>query len=242
MSTDLVVPNGLSQTPQTVQDQDGNISSLCLGATSGAGGQAAGFVGILGPGGGGATATLALSTYAEIPSLTPNVQITATDQGDYSAVLAFNMQVPGTQGNGPFNTVLQLLPNGGIQMPHLQQPASGTVDLVIDSAGNVSPQNSSVRFKEDVRPLCDDFSKVLRLEPKSFTYKETGARGIGYIAEQVAAADLDELVAFGADGQPLGVHYKMISIYLLELLKGQQAALAEVQAEIAALKGSTRCH
>lgn len=241
MSTDLVVPNGLSQTPQAVQDQDGNSSSLLLGV-AGNGGTAAGFVGIAGPGGGGATATLALSTYAEIPSLTPNVQLTATDQGDYSATLAFNLQVPGTQGNGPFSTVLQLLPNGGIQMPHLQQPASGTVDLVIDGAGNVSPQNSSVRFKEDVRPLCDDFSKVLLLEPKSFTYKETGARGIGYIAEQVAEADLGELVAFGADGQPLGVHYKMISIYLLELLKDQQAALAEVRAEIATLKASTRCH
>jgi hypothetical protein len=240
MSTDLVVANGLSQTPQVVQDQDGNSSSLLLGAAGG--GTPAGFVGIAGPGGGGATATLALSTYAEIPLLTPNVQITATDQGDYSATLAFNLQVPGTQGNGPFSTVLQLLPNGGIQMPHLQQPAGGTVDLVIDGSGNVSPQNSSVRFKEDVRPLCDDFSKVLLLEPKSFTYKGTGARGIGYTAEEVAAADLRELVAFDTDGQPLGVHYKMISIYLLELLKDQQAALAEVRAEIAALKASTRCH
>jgi hypothetical protein len=241
MSTDLVVPNGLSQTPQIVQDQEGNSSSLLLG--TGPSGRAAGFVGIVGPGGTDATATLALSTYAEVPPFDPNVQITATDQGDYSATLAFNLQVPGTQGNGPFNTVLQLLPNGGIQLPHLPQPVSaGTVDLVIDAAGNVSPQNSSVRFKEDVRPLRDDFSKVLLLEPKSFTYKGSGARGIGYTAEEVAAADLGELVAFDADGQPLGVHYKMISIYLLELLKDQQAALAEVRAEIATLKVSTRCH
>ena len=150
--------------------------------------------------------------------------------------------MPGTQGNGPFNTVFQLLPNGGIQMPHLPQPAGGTVDLVIDANGNVSTQNSSVRFKEDVQPLCDDFRKVLMLEPKSFTYKETGARGIGYTAEEVAAADLGELVAFDADGQPLGVHYKMLSVYLLELLKDQQATLAEVRAEITALKASTRCH
>lgn len=239
MSTDLTVQTGLQPSPQPVVDQDGNMSSLFLGSTPGQGGGPGGFVGIGGPGGSGATATLAISTYPELNQFAPNVQVTATDQGDYSAVLAFNLQVPGTQGNGPFQTVFQLLPNGGIQMPHLQQPSGGTVDLVIDGAGNVTPQNSSARFKEDIQPLQDDFHKVLLLEPRSFAYKDTGARGIGYTAEEVAAADLDNLVAYDADGKPLGVHYKMLSIYLLELLKEQQAALAEVQAEVAMLKGST---
>lgn len=239
MSTDLVVQNGLNSNPQVVQDQDGNTSSLFLGSAPGQGGGPAGFVGIVGPGGDDATATLAISTYSEIPPLTPNVQITATDQGDFSATLAFNLQVPGTQGNGPFQTVLQLLPNGGIQMPHLQQPGGGTVDLVIDGNGNVSPQNSSARFKEDIRPLQDDFHKVLLLEPRAFAYKDTGARGIGYTAEEVDAADLHNLVAYDDEGKPLGVHYKMLSIYLLELLKEQRAALAEVQAEVAVLKSTT---
>jgi hypothetical protein len=236
MSTDLTVQTGLQQTPQPVVDQDGNPSSLYLGSTPGQGGGPAGFVGIAGPGGGGATATLSISTYAELNQLAPNVQVTATDQGDFSAVLAFNLQTPGP---GPFNTVLQLLPSGGIQMPHLQQPSSGTVDLVIDGNGNVSPQNSSARFKEDISPLQDDFHKVLLLEPRSFAYRDTGARGIGYTAEEVDAADLHNLVAYDDEGKPLGVHYKMLSIYLLELLKEQQATLAEMQAEIAAFKGLT---
>lgn len=66
-----------------------------------------------------------------------------------------------------------------------------------------------------------------------------GARGIGYTAEEVDAADLHNLVAYDDEGKPLGVHYKMLSIYLLELLKEQQATLAEVQAKIATLKGVT---
>ena len=106
--------------------------------------------------------------------------------GARSAAMAFNLSPPNSDGQAPPQTVLQLLPQGGIQMPLLQQPTGSTVDLVIDSSGNVSPQNSSARFKEDIRPLQDDFHKVLLLEPRSFSYKETGARGIGYTAEEVA--------------------------------------------------------
>lgn len=239
MSLDLIVANPLSQGPQTVQDQNQTNSSFVIGSAAGVGGGPAGFVGVVGPGGTGATAALTLSTYQINDLLSANAQIAAVDQGDYTAQLVLALQPPGSQGQGPLLPVLQLLPNGAVQMPRLQQPTSGTVDLVIDGAGYVSPQSSSARFKEDIQPLCDDFHKVLLLEPRSFAYKDTGARGIGYTAEEVAEAELHNLVAYDADGKPLGVHYKMLSVYLLELLKEQQAALAEVRSEVAALKGST---
>ncbi len=153
--------------------------------------------------------------------------------------MAFNLLPPGTSGQGTPRTILALLPQGGVQMPLLQQPSGGTVDLVIDGNGNVSPQNSSARFKEDIQPLQDDFHKVLLLEPRAFAYKDTGARGIGYTAEEVDAADLHNLVAYDDEGKPLGVHYKMLSIYLLELVKELRTTLTEVQAEVAALKSTT---
>lgn len=238
MSTDLTVQTGLQQTQQPVVDQDGNPSSLFLGSASGVEGGTAGFVGVMGPGGFNSSATLTISTYSD-PTLVPNAQIQVVDQGDYVATMAFNRLPPGTSGQGTPRPILQLLPQGGVQMPLLQQPQGGTVDLVIDANGNVSPQNSSARFKEDIQPLQDDFHKVLLLEPRSFAYRETGARGIGYIAEELAEAELHNLVAYDDEGKPLGVHYKMLSIYLLELLKEQQAALAAVQARMVALEGAT---
>lgn len=236
MSIDLTMNNPLSPALQAVQDQNGNTSSLYLSSFEAAS-RGAGFVGVLGPGGTDATATLAISTYSG-EGLAPNVQLHATDQGDYSATLAFQMQPPGGGGTAPYVTPLVLSPNG-IQMPNLPSPAGGSVDLVVDSAGNVARQNSSARFKEDIQPLQDDFHKILLLEPRSFTYKGKSTREIGYTAEEVAEADLQNLVAYDTDGQPQGVHYKMISIYLLELVKEQQAALADVRAEIAQLKGTT---
>ena len=237
MSTDLTVQTGLQQNPQPVVDQDGNPSSLYLGSAPGAWEGPAGFVGVMGPGGFNSSATLTLSTYAD-PTLVPNAQIQVVDQSDYVATMSFNLLPPGTSGQGTPRPILQLLPQGGVVMPLLQQPAGGTVDLVIDGNGNVSPQNSSARFKEDIHPLQDDFHKVLLLEPRAFAYKDTGARGIGYTAEEVDAADLHNLVAYDDEGKPLGVHYKMLSIYLLELVKEQRAALAELQAEFAVFKST----
>jgi hypothetical protein len=235
MSVDLTLNNPLSPALQPIQDQNGNTSSLYLSAFQASAAGPAGFVGVLGPGGTGSTATLAISTYSG-EGLAPNVQLHATDQGDYSATLAFQMQPPGGGGTAPYVTPLVLSPHG-IQMPNLPSPAGGSVDLVVDSAGNVARQSSSARFKEDIQPLQDDFHKILMLEPRSFTYKGTSSREIGYTAEEVDGADLQNLVAYDTDGQPQGVHYKMISIYLLELVKEQQAALADVRAEIAQLKG-----
>lgn len=239
MGIDLIVQNDLSSTVQIVQDQDQNNSSLALGAAAGITGGESGFVGIVGPGGLGAKATLYMSTFpAGISQLSPNVEITATDQGLFSASLSFGLQ-PSGSGNSPVVTVLTLFPSGGVQMPNLPNlPSSGTVDLVVDSSGNVTTQGSSVRFKEDLQPLQDDFHKVLLLDPKSFLYKETGVRGIGYTAEQVDQVGLTDLVAYGAEGEPMGVQYKMLPVYLLELLKEQQSALAEIRAEIAEMKGS----
>jgi hypothetical protein len=112
-------------------------------------------------------------------------------------------------------------------------PGSGsTVDLVVDSNGNVSTQTSSTRFKEKICQLKDDFQKVLSIDPISFTYSATGEPGIGYSAEQLDEKKLNKLVAYDSEGKPLSVHYKMISVYLLEIIKKQQATLEEMGRQI----------
>jgi hypothetical protein len=239
MSVDLAVPNPLNGAPQAVQDQNGNTSSLFL-ATDGT-------VAIVGPGSQGATATLTMSTYQyQTLQWAPDVQIVATDQGNANAILSFNLlpatptttvPLPGTA----LNPVLTLSYSGAVTMPALGSlPASGTADLTIDANGNVTPQTSSARFKENIEPLRDDFEKLLLLQPRSFVYRETGDRGIGYTAEEVAQAGLDNLVAYDADGRPLSVHYKMLSVYLLELVRSQGRQIEALRAEVAGVSGRAR--
>ena len=239
MGVDLAVANALNGTPQAVQDQQNNTSSLYLDNN--------GTVAIVGPGSAGATATLTISTYDYVGLGWPaDVQIVATDQGNANANLSFNF-LPATpttstpQPGEALNSVLTLSYSGAMALPLLPNlPASGTADLTVDSQGNVTPQTSSARFKESIEPLRDDFEKLLLLQPRSFVYRDTGDRGIGYTAEEVAQAGLDNLVGFDSDGQPLSVHYKMLSVYLLELVRSQGGQLAALRAEVEGLKGHGR--
>ncbi len=128
---------------------------------------------------------------------------------------------------------------GTVAMPDLPDlPTTGIAELIIDADGNLAPQLSSVRLKDSVEALDVDFHQILALEPKSFVYKSSGQRGIGYTAEDVdAREELRELVTYDAEGRPLGVHYKMMPVYLLEVVKEQQEQIVALRAELAELRG-----
>jgi hypothetical protein len=85
---------------------------------------------------------------------------------------------------------------------------------------------SSARYKENIKPLQDDFSKVLQAESKSFSYKANGEPGMGFIAEEFDALGLSNLVTY-KDGQPDGIKYDMVPVYLLEVLKDQATVIEE---------------
>ncbi|MCM0021368.1 MAG: tail fiber domain-containing protein [Tagaea sp.] len=114
------------------------------------------------------------------------------------------------------------------------QPGSGA-DLVWNSSTNtVGIQSaSSARFKENIRKFKTDFGRVLGLNPVAFTYKETKDETVGYLAEDVAAQELDELITRDSEGKPFSVHYKLISVYLVELVKRQQALIETLQEKVA---------
>ena len=86
--------------------------------------------------------------------------------------------------------------------------------------GTLGKVGSSARFKEDIEPLKDDFHKILEAKPKSFTWKENGEKGIGFIAEEFDALGLTDLVYY-EDGQPFSIRYELVPLYLLEVIKDQ---------------------
>ena len=120
--------------------------------------------------------------------------------------------------------------------PTMPQIAVTGSDLEIDTNGNIGVQLSTARAKEDITELKDDFARILNLTPRSFVYKNTGTKSIGYIAEEVDELALKDLVTYDAEGAPMGVNYKKISVYLLEILKGQARAIGALTAEVQQLK------
>lgn len=194
---------------------------------------------IIGTGGGGATAALNISSFATTGL--PSAQIVAIDTNNYSSTVVLN-SLPDSSGGpaGNFQARQVWNTNGTIAFPSMPNlPSSGTVDLVIDPSGNVTTQMSTLRVKDNVEPLNDDFHKILALEPKSFRYKDTGFRGIGYAAEEADQLELSDLVSYDGEGRPLTINYKLIPIYLLEILKKQDKTIQALQEEIVELRAST---
>lgn len=191
---------------------------------------------VVSPGGGqGTTAAVKISPFPLAVSTIPACQIVAEDNGSWAATVNLQSLANGSGGVSPRGLQVRQIWNtdGSVAFPTMQNlPSTGTADLTINASGAVAPQTSSARFKENIEPLAADFERILALEPKAFCDVGTGDRGIGYVAEDVAALRLTDLVSVDGSGQPLSVHYKLIPIYLLELLKAQQRTIEMLRDDV----------
>jgi hypothetical protein len=113
----------------------------------------------------------------------------------------------------------------------LTATSSYTYVKVNKATGDFYYQSSSKRYKEDIRPLEDDFDKIFQAEPRSFIDKASGQREIGYIAEEFDAMGLNSLVIYDKQGQPDGLKYELVSLYLLEAMKDQAEMMKELEAD-----------
>ena len=102
--------------------------------------------------------------------------------------------------------------------------------------GNVTAQEyfvpSSIRFKEEVRRVEDPIGKLEQLEGVRFNWKNTGAPGLGVIAEEVAKV-LPEAVSWDEGRNAVvGVNYDGLVALLIETTKVQQDSIESLKGEI----------
>ena len=94
-------------------------------------------------------------------------------------------------------------------------------DLSIDSSGNiVKAGSSSRRYKTNlVEVESGRYLGLLKLSPYHFKYKNNGMTGFGLIAEDLHSLGYNELVMYDDNGRPDNIHYKLLSVSLLQLIK-----------------------
>ncbi len=117
-------------------------------------------------------------------------------------------------------------------------------NLAIDlSSGRVFEESSSRRFKRNIRPLTEDFRLILKAQPVIYNRYEDPIDidtakyyEIGYIAEEMDSIGLKKLIQYDEDGQIGSFNYDKMILYAVEVLKMQDAALTQLQAEVTALK------
>jgi FtsZ-binding cell division protein ZapB len=122
------------------------------------------------------------------------------------------------------------------------QTGNGGLGVFWDqNSGEITAKTSARRFKSNIRPLVDDFSNILKVQPRVYTRPASSnpnMEEMGYIAEEMDSVGLKQLVIFNNDGSTLSVKYDMIVLYAVEVLKTQDATIKQLRAELDALKST----
>src|SRR5207302_8770654 len=109
-------------------------------------------------------------------------------------------------------------------------------------SGKLGTMTSSVRFKEDIKPMDNVSEALFALKPVTFRYKKeidpAGMHQFGLVAEEVEKVNPD-LVVRDKEGKPYSVRYEQVNAMLLnEFLKEhlkneeQEATIARQQKQI----------
>ncbi|MBI5744545.1 MAG: hypothetical protein HY952_08355 [Elusimicrobia bacterium] len=125
--------------------------------------------------------------------------------------------------------------NGTFFVPKAGTTASAANAYIDAATGQLMRSTSSRRYKKDILGLDDDFFKILKVRAKSFNEINTGRHEVGFIAEEFDAAGLKDLVVYDAAGRPDAIKYDRVPLYLLEVIKAQQARIEAERAKSAEL-------
>ena len=79
-------------------------------------------------------------------------------------------------------------------------------------------ENSSIRYKENVRPLESVSDKIAKVAPVRYNKKGGDTEEIGFIAEDMATI-YPEVVKFDAEGRPDGINYTRLSAILIKAVQ-----------------------
>lgn len=123
--------------------------------------------------------------------------------------------------------------NGSVYIPNMQT-GTNTYQVYWDGSQLVRA-TSSVRYKENITKLQREFDHILSAEPIAYNYKNSQIRTIGYSAEDFDRLGLKDLVIYD-QGVPDAISYEKVSIYLLEVVKNQQAGIKNLQERIRVLE------
>lgn len=150
----------------------------------------------------------------------------------YGATIGYSPVTPPTNGLAVSGNVGIGTPNPGTKLAVAGLTGTSSYNLVrVDTAtGNFYYDSSSARYKDDIHPFEEDFSKILDLSVKEYTDKTSQESEIGLIAEELDAAGLSHLV-ISKDGVPDAIKYDRIPMYLLGVLQTQDKRLSELEAK-----------
>ena len=124
-------------------------------------------------------------------------------------------------------------------------PISGGRTVLVNANQTLGTSTSSIRFKEDIRPLPYEVADILKLAPILFRYRADHVEAdadrpleVGLIAENLADLGFEEIIYRGKDGKPDGIAYEKLAVLVLKVCQDQQTQLDALSARLDALEAN----
>jgi hypothetical protein len=153
----------------------------------------------------------------------------------FNGVAYFGMSIK-TSYAGAGSTFAAFINSAGTQQGSIYANATNTVQFLT---------SSDYRLKENIAPMTGALAKVSALKPVTYNWKSDGSASQGFIAHELQTVVPEcvggEKDAVDADGNPKyqGVDTSFLVATLTAAIQEQQAIITKLQADVAALKGTT---
>jgi hypothetical protein len=141
--------------------------------------------------------------------------------------------------------VVDMTTNSGIAVYFLTNTATTVAGQISVSGSTTSYQTSSdYRLKENIAPMTGALARVAALKPVTYTWKADGTSAEGFLAHELAEACPQAVFGkkddVNEDGsiKPQGIDTSFLVATLTAAIKEQQVIIQQLQADVAALKGT----
>jgi hypothetical protein len=174
---------------------------------------------------------------------TETFKVISSDGGVYLKLRGFNDYAQIDMATNSGSGAMILRPHASVSGTYtftFPNGPSGTDNHVLTSDGTAgltdwASTSSSERYKENIRGMELDSSKIYDLTPKSFDYIDghvslLGGTTFGYIAEEVEKV-LPEVIQYNKEGQPDSLHYQLLTVLLVEEIKKLKTRLENLESE-----------
>jgi hypothetical protein len=143
----------------------------------------------------------------------------------------------GNVGIGTTSPATPLHVNGTIR--YTNRPAAGTITAIgFDANGDLKASSSSLRYKYDIEDYEKGIADVMQLRPVKFKFNGEGITNIGFIAEEVDALGMTEVMLYNENAEPEGISYANMVSLLTKAIQEQQATITALTARIEALENT----
>lgn len=122
---------------------------------------------------------------------------------------------------------------------YTSRPAAGTITAMgWDANGDLKASSSSLRYKNTIADYDKGLAEVLQLRPVTFKFNGEERLNAGFIAEEVDALGLSEVMHYDESGQPEGIMYSNMVAILTKALQEASAKIDALEERIAALENA----